>query len=85
MPESDSKEIEEDIPNLGYFLSNGSIDKCLLEKIPNIKARFSQQDILCSGISAGGHMAFASWVKWDGLEDVKVKIGLMILYYPMWS
>ena len=85
MPESSGKEIEEDIPNLGYFLSNGSIDSHLLQKLPDMKAHFSLQDIVCSGVSAGGHMAWTCWVKWDGLDDVKVRINLMPSYYPMWS
>jgi hypothetical protein len=85
MPESDSKEIEEDIPNLGYFLSNGSIDRYLSQKLPDMKAKFSGQDIINSGVSAGGHMVFNCWVKWDMLEDVTVRIGLILPYYPMWS
>jgi hypothetical protein len=85
MPESSGKEIEEDIPNLGYFISDGSIDSHLLQKLPDMKARFSLQDAVCSGVSAGGHMEWTCWVKWDRLDDVKVRIGLMLPYYPMWS
>lgn len=83
MPESSGKEIEEDIPNLGYFLSDGSIDSHLMQKLPDMKARFSLQDIVCSGVSAGCHMACKCWVEWDRLVNVKIRISLLCLWYSM--